>query len=382
MEKTQRSFDGTIKKRMNILILNWRDPKHPLAGGAEQMVYEHAKYWKLKGANIVWFTSSFKGSKREDQIEGIRIIRRGSHYTVFIWAFLFYIRRKFTNIDIVVDCFHFFPYFSQLYFKKIPKIAILQEVAGNLWFENLPLPFAFIGNILEPHIIRMYKGIHFITGSNSAKRDLLNLGFEGREIHVINHGINRKKTDVRKKDASPVIIFLGRVSKDKGIEDALMTLGLLARDYKDLKLWIVGKSESRDYEIKVKKLMKQFEVSRNCKWFGYVSEEEKFNLLARAWIMIHPSRKEGWGLNVIEANSVRTPVVGYAVAGLTDSIVDNKTGLLVDPDALSMADGVERLLKDKKLYTNLCKNASAWSQQFTWENAASKSFKLVKKVSK
>jgi hypothetical protein len=60
---------------MKILILNWRDPMHPLAGGAERSVLEHAKYWKNMGAEITWFASAFPGSKNRDIVSGIQIIR-------------------------------------------------------------------------------------------------------------------------------------------------------------------------------------------------------------------------------------------------------------------------------------------------------------------
>ena len=56
--------------------------------------------------------------------------------------------------------------------------------------------------------------------------------------------------------------------------------------------------------------------------------KEKYDLLARAHILINPSIREGWGLVVIEAASVKTPTVGYNVPGLKDSIKDNETGLL------------------------------------------------------
>lgn len=368
-------------KNFSVLILNWRDPKHPLAGGAEQMVYEHAKYWKNKGAKITWFTSAFPKCKHVETIDGITIIRKGSHYTVSFWALVYYLRGKFKNIDIVIDCFHFFPYFTPLYMRSIKKVAIIHEIAGNLWFDNLLFPLSFIGYFVEPHIIRLYKKIDFITGGDSAKRDLVKIGLSGRNIHVINHGI--RKSIIRKivKEKNPVLIFLGRISKDKGIEDALMTLGLLIRDYRDITLWIVGKSESRGYEKRVKALMKQFEVAKNCKWFGYVSESEKYKLLARSWILIHPSKKEGWGLNVIEANSVYTPAVGYKVPGLYDSIVDGKTGVLVDCDALSMADGVEGLIINRKFYLKMSEEAKKWSTHFTWEIAGKKSWEmLIKKT--
>ena len=95
---------------MNILILNWRDPKHPLAGGAEISLLEHAKYWKKKGATITWFASTFPGAKKKEQFDGISIVRKGSHYTVGFWAFYFYLTKKIKGFDIVIDCFHFLPF--------------------------------------------------------------------------------------------------------------------------------------------------------------------------------------------------------------------------------------------------------------------------------
>ena len=122
-------------KGYTILILNWRDPMHPLSGGAEQMILEHAKYWKKSGAHIKWFASGFRKGKQREVIEGIEIIRRGSHFTVSVWAFIYYITGNFGTVDLVVDCFHFFPFFTPIYMKKVRKIAVIHEIAGSLWAE-------------------------------------------------------------------------------------------------------------------------------------------------------------------------------------------------------------------------------------------------------
>ena len=365
---------------MNILILNWRDIKHPLAGGAEQMVFEHAKYWQKKGEKITWFASSFKNAKNEEVIDGIKIIRKGNHFTVSIWAFIYSLRGKFKDALFVVDCFHFFPYFSVIYMRKTPKVALIQEVAGSLWFENLLLPIAVIGFLLEPYIIRMYKNLYFITGSESAKRDLVSLDIKREKVVVINHGFNRGKIKIIRKEKNPTLIFLGRISKDKGIEDALMSVKFLLKEYPNLKLWIVGKSESKEYERKIKRKIMQLKINKNCEWFGFVTESKKNELLSRAFILIHPSRREGWGINIIEANYLGTPAVGYSVAGLTDSIVHNKTGLLVEPDARSLANGVEKLLRNPKIYKKMSKNSRAWSEKFNWKDAGEKSFNLIQKI--
>src|SRR5689334_2645433 len=101
--------------KMKILILNWRDIKHPLSGGAEISLFEQAKIWTKKGAKVTWYSSSFKNSKKEEVIDGIRFVRNGSHYTVSLNFFADYLMGKFKSIDVVIDCFHFVPFFTPLF---------------------------------------------------------------------------------------------------------------------------------------------------------------------------------------------------------------------------------------------------------------------------
>src|SRR3989344_5103060 len=103
---------------MRILILNWRDIKHPLAGGAEIATHEHAKEWVRRGHEVTQFSSSIKGESAFDTIDGVKIIRRGNHYTVHIRAFFYYIMNLRQKIDLVVDEFHFIPFFTPLYVSK------------------------------------------------------------------------------------------------------------------------------------------------------------------------------------------------------------------------------------------------------------------------
>jgi len=369
-----------MKKSLKILVLNWRDPKHPLSGGAEISLFHHVSYWQKKGYSVTWFSSSFNNSKSEEIYKGIKIVRAGSHFTVSLQFFIQWMKGRFRDADIIIDCFHFFPFFTPLYVREKLIIGLINEIAGNVWFDNLVLPLAFMGFKVEPFIIRLYKKLNFITGSKSASEDLQGVGISKKQIEVINHGFNQlvviKKVP---KEKNKTILFLGRLAKDKGIEDALLMLELLIRDDKEVKLWVVGKFESKNYEKRLKKLISEFKVKKNCVFFGYVDEEMKAELLQRAWVMAHPSAREGWGLNVIEANSVGTPVVGYNVQGLRDSIINNKTGLLVEPDAISLADGVEKLLEDKKLLQQFSVEAKKWSKTFSWEKSGRESFEFINK---
>jgi glycosyltransferase involved in cell wall biosynthesis len=94
--------------------------------------------------------------------------------------------------------------------------------------------------------------------------------------------------------------------------------------------------------------------------------------------LIHPSLREGWGINVIEANAMGTPALGYHVHGLRDSIVNGETGLLCSagrPE--SLASAAISLLQTPERYRYLQHGALQWSRQFTWPIATSRSLALV-----
>ena len=110
---------------------------------------------------------------------------------------------------------------------------------------------------------------------------------------------------------------------------------------------------------------------------GHVSEHRKHELLSRAWVHVMPSRKEGWGLAVIEAAQHGVPTVGYRSSrGLTDSIVDGVTGLVVgadvvDPagnadDVAALTGAVEDLLLDAEHRAELGEKARARAREFSW----------------
>jgi glycosyltransferase involved in cell wall biosynthesis len=103
---------------------------------------------------------------------------------------------------------------------------------------------------------------------------------------------------------------------------------------------------------------------------GHVDDVTKHAVVQRSWVHLLPSRKEGWGLAVIEAAQHGVPTIGYrAAGGLTDSIVDGVTGLLVDNRA-ELVDRFEQLIADPVLRTELGAKAAARSREFSWPRSA------------
>jgi len=364
---------------MRILILNWRDIKHPLAGGAEISTHEHAKRWVKSGHSVVQFSSSFPGAKQDEVIDGVIIIRKGNHYTVHLYAFFYYLQHLRGKIDFIVDEFHFIPFFTILY-ARIKKMVFIHETAGEVWFKNQGFPINILGFILEPLFIKLYRNICFMTVSRSTKKDLMNFGIPGHKIYVIYNGIKAINSQANKEEC-PTLICLGRLAKDKGTEDAISAFYQVQEVQKKARLWIVGREESVGYLNKLKDKALSLNISRKVIFYNYVSENRKFDLLKKAWIFIHPSVKEGWGLTIMEAASQGTPAVAYNTSGLRDSILNGKTGLLASsktPEEL--AKKITILLTNRLLYNTLSKNAVEWSRKFDWDDSAGKSLTLIKNI--
>lgn len=364
---------------MNILILNWRDIKHPLAGGAEISTHEHAKGWVKSGHKVTIFASHFPSALHSEEINGVTVVRRGSHYTVHFFAFLYYLTTARRTADLIVDEFHFIPFFTPLYVRR-KILAFIHETAEEIWFKNTSFPINIFGYVLEPLFFLFYRTIQFMTVSESTKRDLLKFHIPAKNIAVIPNGHKRVKI-YAKKSKHPVIMYLGRISTDKGVRDGILAFSNIRKRIPDGTLWIVGKEEHDGQKRDLLVLMRALHIENAVKFFGFVSEATKYELLGQSWVLLHPSVKEGWGLTVIEAASQRTPAVAYKTAGLSDSIVHGKTGLLVSkavPERL--ADAVVHLCTNKNEYEKMASQARLWSQKFNWNTSTQKSLALIENL--
>lgn len=372
-----------MKRTLNILILSWRGPKHPHAGGAEIVTHEHAKAWVRAGHKVTLFTSSFRRSHREEVVDGVNIIRRGSQIFGVHWqAFKWYLLDLHPKYDLVVDQFHGIPFFTPVYVKA-KKLAFIHEVTKEVWTLNSwPKPLnllpATVGTMFEPLVFKLfYREIPFITVSKSTKDDLVWWGIPETKITVIHNGLNPHQIKkIPTKEKKKTAIFLGALSKDKGIEDAIQTFSIINRTSNNWQFWIVGKGEQHYLET-LKSQCHNLNIGKKVKFWGYVEEGKKFELLSRAHVLINPSIREGWGLVVIEAASVGTPTVGYNVAGLKESIVDGKTGILSAADPTICAEKILRLVNDKDRYKQFRISCINWSKRFKWEKSVKKSLRLI-----
>jgi len=169
-----------------------------------------------------------------------------------------------------------------------------------------------------------------------------------REVHVVTSGVFLPD-EVGEPDDPPHLLFVGRLSEEKGILELLEATDGVARV-------IVGDGPLRD---------------RAPDAVGFVPPDELGPYYERASIVVCPARREGYGVVAREAMAYGRPVVASAVGGLVDAVDDGVTGLLVQPrDPVVLRAAIERLLGDADLRGRLGEAARAIAKErFSWAAA-------------
>ncbi|OGD86456.1 hypothetical protein A2Z23_00635 [Candidatus Curtissbacteria bacterium RBG_16_39_7] len=368
---------------MRILIFNWRDIKNPNFGGAEIATHEIAKRLVAWGHEVTLFSSRFHSGKEEESVDGVKVLRAGSPFTVHLAAFWNYQKKFKGNFDLVIDQIHGLPFFTPLYVKE-PKIAYIHEVAKNIWFWEWPLPVALAGFLGDFLLFRLfYRNTNFITGSNSTLNDLQSVGIPKKNIKIVRYGVPKKTVSQSyRKEKYPAVIFVGRIYRAKRIEEILKAAKLLIKKYPKLQLWIVGKGKKK-YEENLKKLVNRLKIDPCTKFYGFLDEKKKFELISKAWVICATSVKEGWGLTIVEAASVGTPAVVYNVGGLKEVVINNKTGIICQKNTPeSLAQNILKLISDQKLRSKLEENATIFASSFSWEKTAKEFASVINQVVK
>lgn len=180
-----------------------------------------------------------------------------------------------------------------------------------------------------------------------------------------------------KKEKDPTLIFVGRLSKPKGIKDAIKALEMIAKNIPKIRLWIVGRGDE-GYVNYLKTLAKKLNIEDRATFFGFVSENKKFELIGRAHILLAPSIKEGWGLTVPEAALVGTPTVVYDSPGLRDVLRGSNFKIITKsntPDGLKRE--ILKLFKDKEFFRKL-KKEKLNVRESNWDRTAKLALKILK----
>lgn len=362
-----------------LLAINFRDPAHPEAGGAELHLEQVLLDAVRQGWRVTWLAAGFAGGAAESEHKGIRIVRRGTWWN-FNLVVPRLLRREFAGHacpDLVVEDVNKVPCFAP-WFTRAPVAVIVPHLFGTTAFREANPVVATYVLALESLIPRAYRGCPFVVISESTRDDLVARGVPASLVHVVHCGLDHTRyhaDPATRKAARPTLTFVGRLRRYKGLDWVLRALPAVVEKVPDVRLEIIGDGP---HGAALRRTVAKLGLGDRVEFLGFLPGPQKVERLRAAWAVLQPSPKEGWGLTVVEASACGTAVVATDGPGLRDSVRRGETGLLVPyEDVPGLAHAIVRVLTDAPLRQKLEQGGLAWAQRFRWDDCGRRSMEAL-----
>jgi glycosyltransferase involved in cell wall biosynthesis len=392
-------------KKLKILIIN--DKGFPF-GGVETNVLNQKRELVRRGHVIKIFASNFDNGKEhfsDYRFSGFNeksIIK----WLNQIFNLRSYFKLKETLKEFKPDLVHIFNIYYQVSpsvlkcLKNIPTIMSIcsyemicpmgavpdPSVRCNYKFgkQCLKCIGSFKGYYYEKVKQKIYKILLnnvdvFIAPSKNSKKNFKKQDFINSEVINIYNGIKLLKyyeIKILKK-----ILYIGRLSKEKGVEYLLNAIPLILKKQPKVRCDIVGDGPERE---RLESLVKKLKLSKNVKFLGKIAYEKIEECYRKSTVVVIPSICPDTLPQVcLEAMSVGRPVIGSNIGGIPEMIDNGKTGYLVKPkDPKQISEKVIKLFKNQKLLKIMGKRAHIKSAQFSIEEHINNLEKLYGKILK
>lgn len=221
-----------------------------------------------------------------------------------------------------------------------------------------------------------------ITVSQASRRDILRhlrIPEESAgKVHVIYNGVSPafRPPDAVVRDATArTILYVGRSDPYKNVTTLIRAFAELLRQESapPVRLVIIGSPDPRYPEAE--DLVSELGIEEHVEWTGYIPQERLPDHFQKADVLVHPSRYEGFGLQILEAMACGTPVVCSNAASLPE--VADEAAILVDPDdTAGFADGMRKVLSEPGLAAELTAKGFRQAARFSWQQAAQQTLDL------
>jgi len=191
-----------------------------------------------------------------------------------------------------------------------------------------------------------------VAANSRFTADLVRLHLGGKaELRVVLPGVD-PPTGSSPEFPMPVtgarrLLTIARLEPRKGIDMVLHALPTLGRECPDVSYDVIGKGDDR---ARLLQLAERLGVSPRVRFHGYISEQDKADLLMRATLFLMPNRREpgsveGFGIVFVEAAAFGVPSIAGTDGGTSDAVLHEQTGLVVDGDDPNAVQGaISRLL--------------------------------------
>ncbi len=353
---------------MRLLVVNWQDIDNPQAGGAEIHLHEIFGRLARRGHDVTLLCGGWRGAAPLGTRNDMRIHRVGTRHT-----FPFLARRYYADVlaregeHVLIEDINKIPLFTARW--GAPRVmALVPHLFGGTAFQEASGPIATAVWLAERPLAAMYRGIPFEAISESTADDLAARGIPRETIRVIHPGVRSEMftPDPSMRAAAPLFVYLGRLKRYKGVDLVIRAFARLA--HPEARLHIAG---TGDHRAALERLAASLDLGERVSFLGFIAEEDKLELLRRAWALVFASPKEGWGMTNLEAAACGTPVIASDSPGLRESVVDGKTGLLVPHGDLgAMVAAMQGIAASPDRVRTMGEHGRRFAEGFSWDAAA------------
>jgi len=365
------SVDG-----LRVVIVNWRDPWHPEAGGAEAYAFQMALGLHRRGARVTYLTARAAGQSAKDRRDDIEIVRIGSRFTVYPRVLGWLLRRRH-RFDAIIDCQNGIPFFAPCVLpRRVPVFCVMHHVHDAQFGVHFSPLVAAVGRLLEGRVARrVYRRTLCIAVSQSTADGMAErLRWTG-PVCIIPNGLT-PLVDEPMTELSPpaTITWVGRMVAHKRVERVLDVAARLAPA--GVTIEVIGRGPaSEPFAAEIARR----DLAASVRLRGYLAEDVKRAAVGASVLHLNTSQGEGWGLCVLEAAQLGVPTVAYDVDGLRDAVRHGVTGWLVRPGE-RIEDVTEKAmaeLADPVRRAEIAQACRAWARQFDWDRSAGQLAELI-----
>lgn len=343
-----------------IIWLNHRDIRHPRTGGAERTILEVSSRLVMRGYKVAWLSTNSQGLPREENINGIEILRLGGNISAHMKNLIFE-RKQLSDTLVIDDLAHVVPWLSER-FSSLPGTVFFRHMHRRTLDGQLPPLKAAILKKIEAWYPRIYKKWSFVTESKQGVHDLEEIGIPYSRIERIPPGVDFTNLGLKEKYERPSLIYFGGMRDYKRPYEAIYLLQKLKQIYPDITLRISGSGPSLN---PMRLLSRKLGLDDHTEYLGRLDEDKLFDTVSRSWVNLHFSKAEGWGLSIIEASSCGTPTLAYDVPGVSEVIFDGHNGKkVIDMDREKLFETAVNMIENYKLWVNSSRNVAL---KFSWD---------------
>lgn len=353
---------------------------YPAVGGTENQVKSISEELVRRGHKVSVITTSslsvldipslfhpFRRKKvnvqKSEEIEGVDVHRYDALFRFYGFLAISPMRKLLTIKADIIHAYGFYITTSLVAMmaakhRSIPFLLTANDATVSLYGSTAKRACSNIYNHIIGKLL-ILNSARVIAVSRTNAEDLVKLGVTEQKITVVPNGIKMERfldgTSVSIEQNGPIVLYVGRISEDKGIQCLIRAAPSVLKDFPHTRFLIVGE----DYGClgKFRALVNNLGMEKSVIFTGRLTDKRLVSVYRSADVFVLPSELEAFGIVVIEAMASGVPVIVSNCGGMKDIVKDGTNGFLFDVgDARQLAEIIKVLLSNEELRIRLAKN--------------------------